>query len=381
MKINQLKAGVLLSYISMGTSILISLFYTPFLLEKLGQSEYGLYTFSNSFVSYLNLFNFGFNSAYIKFFTQYKSSPDKKDLARLNGLYLLIFSVMGLLALITGMGLVLSVDSLFAEKFTPQELYTAKILITMLVVNIALSLPLSIFSSYISATENFFFLKVLDLSKNILRPLAVVVALLFGYKSIGLVLTIVSFNILVEIIHIVFCLGKLRMQISFRKLNFNLIGTISSFSLFIFLAMIVDQINWNIDKLLLGAFCGTVAVAVYGVASQLHGYINQVSSTISSVFIPRVHKLINDNLEKETSDLFIRVGRIQFLIYSYIFLGFVSFGEPFIHLWAGSEYKTSYYIAVILMLSLSCAQIQNIGIEVRRVKMPTRAHQSLFMGV
>ncbi len=368
MKINQLKAGVLLSYISMGASIVISIFYTPFLLSSLGQSEYGLYTFSNSFVSYLNLFNFGFNSAYIKFYSLYKNEQDQQKLAKLNGLYILIFTFMGLLAFAFGMGMVASADSLFSAKFTPSELHTAKILITLLVINVALSLPLSIFSSYISATENFFFLKVLDLSKNILRPLAVVCALLMGHKSIGLVLTIVCFNLLVEIMHVIFCFAKIHMHFSFKKLEFRLIKTIFNFSSFIFLSMIVDQINWNIDKFLLGAYCGTIAVAVYGVASQLHGYLNQISSTISSVFIPRVHRLVNNNLETEVSDLFIRVGRIQMLLYSYIVFGFVGFGKPFVRLWAGAEYSESYYIALILMLSVFCSQIQNIGIEVRRAK-------------
>ena len=36
------------------------------------------------------------------------------------------------------------------------------------------------------------------------------------------------------------------------------------FSSFIFINMVVDQINWNVDKFILGRFRGTVSVAVYG---------------------------------------------------------------------------------------------------------------------
>ena len=48
---NQKKAGVLLSYGQTALSTLISLTYTPVMLRLLGQSEYGLYTLVNGFVS------------------------------------------------------------------------------------------------------------------------------------------------------------------------------------------------------------------------------------------------------------------------------------------------------------------------------------------
>ena len=43
MKINQIKAGAMLSYVSMGLSTIISLVYTPIMLQRLGESEFGVY--------------------------------------------------------------------------------------------------------------------------------------------------------------------------------------------------------------------------------------------------------------------------------------------------------------------------------------------------
>ena len=42
-KIDQRKAGVILSYAGELVKILVSLVYTPIMLRLLGQSEYGLY--------------------------------------------------------------------------------------------------------------------------------------------------------------------------------------------------------------------------------------------------------------------------------------------------------------------------------------------------
>ena len=56
---DQKKAGVLLSYGQTVLSTLISLVYTPMMLRLLGQSEYGLYTLVNGFISNLALMSFG----------------------------------------------------------------------------------------------------------------------------------------------------------------------------------------------------------------------------------------------------------------------------------------------------------------------------------
>ena len=43
MKVNQIRAGAVLSYVSMALSTIISLVYTPIMLERLGDSEFGVY--------------------------------------------------------------------------------------------------------------------------------------------------------------------------------------------------------------------------------------------------------------------------------------------------------------------------------------------------
>lgn len=65
MKINQLKAGVILSYISLAAGSIISVIYTPVMLRILGQSEYGLYSLASSVTAYLSLFSLGLSLIHI----------------------------------------------------------------------------------------------------------------------------------------------------------------------------------------------------------------------------------------------------------------------------------------------------------------------------
>ena len=48
----QIKLGMILSYINLGIGNLIPFFYTPIMLELLGQSEYGLYKIASSTTSF-----------------------------------------------------------------------------------------------------------------------------------------------------------------------------------------------------------------------------------------------------------------------------------------------------------------------------------------
>lgn len=369
MKINQLKAGAALSYISMGLGYLISIIYTPIMLRLLGQSEYGLYNLVASVVAYLGVLNFGFGSAYMRYYSRYKVQDDKDKIATLNGMFLIIFSVIGLIAVIAGTVLAMNTEVIFGSELTSTELSRAKILMMILVINLAISFPNIVFTSHITANEKFVFQKLVQMIKTVANPFVVLPLLLLGYGSVGMVMATTFLNITIEVINAVYCINKLKMKFSFKNFDFKLMREMTVFSSFIFINLLIDQINWNVDKFLLGRFHGTVSVAVYGLAAQLNTYYLSIATTISSVFIPRVHRLVaNSDNNSELTKLFTRLGRIQFIILSLISSGLIFFGRPFISLWAGKNYNGSYPILLVLIIPVTVPLIQNIGIEIQRAK-------------
>ena len=68
-KKNELKAGVLLSYVNLAIGMIIPIIYTPVMLRLLGQAEYGLYSLSNSVISYLSLLTFGLGGSILRYLT------------------------------------------------------------------------------------------------------------------------------------------------------------------------------------------------------------------------------------------------------------------------------------------------------------------------
>ncbi len=374
MKINQLKAGSILSYLQMALNILISLVYTPTMIRLLGDSEYGLYNTVISVISMLAILNLGFSSSYVRFFMPYHTKGDREGEARLNGLYLVVFTVIGLVALACGIFLSFNLDLVFKQGLTVSEYALAKRLMLLLTANMAISFPMSVFSSIVTAHEKYVFLKLVTCLKTVCSPLLMIAVLLSGFRSVAMVVVTIAVTLIADVFYIIYAFRALKVRFRFRRSSAALFGTIFSYSGFIAVNLIVDQINNNIGKLVIGRYIGAAAVTVFAVGFTLYTSFFSFSSAVSSVFIPKVHKIVNtveDRLQQDKSltDLFIRVGRIQFYILALVASGFLFFGEPFVRIWSGiKDYKTAYFVALLLIIPAMIPLCQNLGIEIQRAK-------------
>ena len=366
----EIKLGAILSYVIIIANMLIGVLYTPILTAKLGQTEYGLYSLVTSVISYLTILDFGFGNAIIIYTTRYRNKNQKDKEQKLHGMFFIIYSIIGIIAGIIGAILWLNVDKLFGNTMSAEELSKAKVLMGILTFNLVATFPLSIFSSIITSYEKFVFSKVLNLLRIILNPIIMLVLLNFGIKSIGLVVLVTVLNITTLILNYIYCKSKLKIKLKFGKIDTKLLKEIMAYSVWIFLNSIMDKINWSLDQFVLGVYAGSVAVAIYAVAGQLNQMFMNFSTAISGVLLPKVTKMESDHASnKEFTDIFIKTGRIQFIVMALIITGFVLFGKEFIEImWVGPEYSESYIIACILMIPTTIPLIQNVGLNILQAK-------------
>ena len=366
---DQKKAGVLLSYGQTVLSTVISLVYTPVMLRLLGTSEYGTYTLVSGFISNLSLMSFGLGSAYVRYYSRAKVQEGEDGVAHINGMFMVIFLVISAMSLLVGGVLVANVQNIFGAKLTAHEIETARVLMALLVVNIAVSFPCSVFSSYITANERFLFQRIINMIRTVLNPIVMLPLLLMGLGSVALVVVTLVLSVVTDAFNIWYCRRKLRMRLTFGHFDFALLREMGGFSFFIFLNMIIDQINWTVDTTLLGIISGTAATAIYGVGAQINSYYKTLSTSISGVFVPQINRIVAEGQgDDRLTSLFTRVGRIQFLLLMLVLTGFVFVGEPFIDAWGGGEYAGAYPIALMLMVPVTLPLIQNLGIEIQRAK-------------
>lgn len=365
----QRKLGAILSYVSIIVTTLIQLLYTPFLLRKLGQSEFGLYSLVASIIGYLTIMDLGFGNTIVVYTAKYRAQKKYDEEKKLHGMFNIVFKIIGVIAAILGLILYLNVNILFGSKMTNIELNKMKIMMLILSFNLFLTFFFAIYNSIITAYEKFTFQKVIAIIQSILKPLLMIPLLFLGYKSITLCIIITIVNLIVLLSNYFYCNKKLNIKIKYNGFDKKLFKIIIGYSIWIFIGVIVDKINWSVDNFVLGAVSGTVAVSVYSVASTINQLFINLSTAVSSVLLPKVSKMVAKNASnEELTNEFIKVGRLQYYIIFLMASGLVIVGKAFFNIWAGVGYEDAYYIALLLIIPLCVPLIQNLGISIMQAK-------------
>lgn len=382
MKINQRKIGAILSYLVIILNMLVGIAYTPFLIRMLGQSEYGLYSIIHTVISYLTVMDMGFGNVIIIYTSRYINQGDKEKQDKLHGMFFVIYCIIGVLAAIIGLTLYFNVNLLFQNSMTDTEISRAKIMMLILTLNLAITFPLSIFSNVIVAHEKFIISKTIKIIQIMLQPMMMIPLLLIGYKAIAMVVVLTIANIFCLLLNAIICTKKLDVKLKFKGFDFKLLKEIFAYSFFIFLNQIIDKANWSLDQFILGSISGTVATAIYAIAGQLNNMYMNFSTAISGVMLPKVTKMEDNKASNEEfSEIFIKTGRLQYILMALIITGFVLFGQAFINIWAGPDYSTAYVIGCILMIPLTIPLIQNIGLSILQAKNLYKYRTMIFAGI
>lgn len=364
-KINELKIGSIMTYINLIISTIIPLLYTPIMLRILGQAEYGLYSLSNSVISYLSLLNFGFGTAIIRFISKFRVEGNHEKIEGVTGLILSIYGIIAIIVCVIGFSLTNGTGLFFGTGLTTNEIQRLKVLMIIMTISTALSFPVSILSSVSVAYEKYIFRKMVDMVATIAAPILNLVVLFMGYASVGLAMIGLMTQIIYGVIFIWYCKQKLNVVPRFKNMPFYMIKEILGFSIYIFASSIIDMLYWATDKVLIGAMLGTVAVAVYNIGGTFTAMLQNMSSAISGVFGTRVNIMVFENQPIEKlSELLIRIGRLQYYVVSLILSGYIVFGQIFINIWAGKDYSQAYMIGLLTMLPLAVPLIQNIAFTV-----------------
>lgn len=367
--INQTKIGVILNYITIFVNTVVGLLYTPYMLRKMGQSEYGLYSLVASVIAYLYILDLGFGNAIIRYTAKFRAEGKIKEQYEMFGMFLLLYLGIGLLCCFIGGLLYLNVSNLFGATMTDLEMERARIMMFLLTLNLAFTFPMSIWGAIINAYEHFVFPRLLNIIRIVLNTAVMIVLLSYGYKAVAMVVVQTVFNVLTLVLSYLYCKFELRIKILFARFDKSLLREISIYSFWIFIAAIVDRIYLGSGQFVLGAFVGTIGVAVFSVAMTLEHMYQSFSTAISAIFLPKITAMVTRSKnDKEISDLFIRTGRVQFFVLAYILSAFIVFGRQFVKLWAGDGYNDVYLICLLMFVPGVIPLCQNMGISIMQAR-------------
>ena len=364
---SQLRVGVILNYINIGLGNLIPIFYTPIMLQLLGQNEYGLYKLSSSVTSYMSLISLGIGSAVGRYLIKYRIEKSKEDEERILGLFMMIFQVIAFLALIIGTVLTFNLQVWYGDSLTAEELFRMRILVFIMVCNTALGFAVSPFSSVVSAHERFTFQQCMNILSTCVAPVLNLVVLWLGYASIGMAMVSLAMQVVTQFCYWAFVRKKLHIRARLKNMPFDELKGILKFSFWVFVANVVGQLYNATDTVMIGAIpdLATAGTAVYSVGSTFNTIVFSATTGVSNVLSPRTNKMVFEGADiPELTGFAVRIGRIQAYIISLIVTGFIAFGRPFIYFYAGAGYAEAYWVAVFMMVPNMIPLVQSVCLNI-----------------
>lgn len=381
---SQRKAGAILGYLNIIVKNIVNLVYTPMLLSFVGQADYGVYQTSNSFVFSLTLLTFGFSEAYVRFYTQRRAHGTEEDIRSLNGMYLMLYLAVCAIALSLGLLFAANVETFFSRSFTSGQVGLAGELMAIMAVNVACTLFSTVFDAYIIAHEQFKYQQTRQMFTTLATPGIAFLLLSAGMGAVGVAVAQLSVTLVLLSLNVRFACFKLGMRFNLKRFDTTLFRAIAAFSAWIFANQVCDLVNQSVPNMMLGALTSAVAVSVFAVSLQIRQVFYSLSTTMSSVFVPKINRIVVESDDNGVlTSLMTRVGRYQMFLFCWVYCGFVLVGRFFIIKWAGEGFVDAYYLICAMTLPVGVPLCQNTGIEIQRAKNrhKTRSIIYLFMAV
>ena len=179
-----------------------------------------------------------------------------------------MFLVIACLCLFAGILLLFNINVL-GNQLTTNDYVIARKLLIIMVINLAISFPNSLYVAFMSANERFVYQKAIGILLNIAIPILNIPLLYMGFGSVGVVSVTLLLTVIRLILNMWYCYVKLEMKINIKYFDNLIFKELLGYTFFIFLSDIVDQLNSNVDKFLLGRIIGTIPVAIYSVGYNL----------------------------------------------------------------------------------------------------------------
>lgn len=368
---SQIKAGMVLSYLNIALGNLITIFYLPVMLSLLGQSEYGLYKLAASITTYLSLLIFGIGGSITRYVLKANIDGGKEAEERIFGLFNVIFCIISGLAIVVGLIITLNIDVFYSQSLTADELVTMRILLGIMVLNTAVTISATPYTTIVSAHERFIFVQLLTVLTTTMVPICNVIALLLGFRSIGMTVSTLLLTVIVRIAYIIYVRRSLELKPRYKNMPFHMVKEILVFSFWIFVATLTSQLFGTTDTVIIGATpaLAAIGVTIYSVGHQFSTILISLSHVVPNLFMPRANKMVlSGKNEKELTDFTIQVGRVQAYFVALFCFGFVSFGRQFLQLYVGPGYDEAYWVAVIVMIPNCIQLVQSVFISIMQAK-------------
>ncbi len=321
--------------------LVVSFFLAPVVLHALGDTRNGLWSFVESFLAYLMLFDLGVAAALVRFVPRCLAASDRDGLNRVFSACLVFFSVVALVA--GGVGwLFLQLFADYLLQVPPELRGEARLVFLAVVLNFAAVLPLSVFPAMLDGLHGFTAKSITRTAFLLLRIPATLLAIRAEAPLLCLIL-VVSVSNLLESLTLAALVFRRVPGLRFvpGQIDRTTVRMIRGYSLDSFLAMIAGRFSYNTDAFVIGWALGAAAITPFAFANRLVDLAKSILRSATTTLTPAISALEAKGDLAAVRAYFLHGTRLVLYLALPIQAGLYLLGKPFLALWLGPEYAAA----------------------------------------
>jgi O-antigen/teichoic acid export membrane protein len=321
----------------------------PVLIQRLGESDTGLWLLIVSLTGYFDLLDLGLRGSLGRNIAFFKARTTPTGKLHFNtGLALL--GTGSLLVLLATAGAQFLFFDLFAVR--PEARADVWLAIWLIGLNLALIFPFNAFESVLWGNQRFDLINYVDIPCVILRASLTIALVGAGSENlVTLALIILGITMLRGTGLAAFAFGHNReLRLGRRFVRWGTTRSLFDFGIWCFLLSIAHTISTQLGPLLIGNQLRIVLVTAFNAAARLVNYVKTILIASTGVLTPLATAWHATEEHGKQRWLFVNGGKVCLTLALFFLGGFWFLGDSFLRLWTGRELEYAWAMLMILML-------------------------------
>ncbi|MFL5327959.1 MAG: lipopolysaccharide biosynthesis protein [Gemmataceae bacterium] len=345
-------------------SLVVSLVLAPIVLHAIGDARYGAWSFTESFIAYLTLFDFGIAAALVRFTPRCLTQNDDAQLNRFYSASLTVFLFGGVLSAVLGFAF----EMLFLDRClrSPDLSWEFRWLFRLLVCNFAFSLSMSAYSAMLDGLGRFALKGGVRTALLVARVPLTLAAIRQDNPLLALGVVLTACTVL-ECIVLALATMYLIPTLKYRPFSVDraTLRQVAGYSRHAFTAMIAGRLSFHTDAFVIAPILGPAAITVFSIPSRL---VELSKALLRSATTPLTATFSALEARDDRTSLratFMTASRMAWYAALPLEAGLLLLGYPFLSIWVGPHYaELCMPLLIVLAWPLSLTISQSVASRV-----------------
>lgn len=355
-------SNVLYNFAGQFVLLALGIITTPFVINNLGNSMYGILSISVALLGYFSILDLGLGVSVVKYISEYKAIDDKKTLQKIIGTAFFTFSLIGLI----GAVIIAGITPLLVQNFLKIPVEIVPVAISVFIISaigFMFNMILAILNSVPIALQRMDLTNTRNIIIGVFNTAGIIAILLLG----GGLVEIVLWSTLISVVAGIIFYRLISKLIKPVKITFvfdkEIFKTLIKFGWLKFIGNVNGQIVFQLDKIIIGFFYPISMVAFYAVPVLLvqKGFTLVLNVTGATFPAMTEAQALNDN--QRSKELYFRMAKFIVLITFPVMAMFFVFSSAILEIWLGGEFvNQSSDVFKVLAIAYSIAALSAPGV-------------------